>query len=684
LEKGQLTIPPLCSRTYGLFSSLKNCVLSISASLAGYSVATLIYLHRVSTDFALSYNDTGTPMLGEADGYFHLWRSLELLQGKASGFDEPALSVLGAAVRTITSAPMENVAYWLPSILALATGLWLWSWAKLLGAGLASRALATFVGGFIPAWFMRACPGWFDTDPGIAFFWHGSLFATACLSLSPGRPALRHALLLVTCTLLLSWWWKPGLAMLPLCLALWGGTFFFSQKPAWRKIRLATGVAVLTGAALFLALPATLLPQFFVAFRDYALQHAHMSLGQIPDAALLSIDELSPLPALEILAELGGNAVSGTFALAAVGLLFLRAPRACVFLLPSLATIILALFAQRFLYFAALPVALGVGLLPWLLKNLRQRPRFAGKGPSARVIGALAWGACAVLTLSLVHGLSEKPFNFPFQEPQDRIAQTLKRVAPPDAKLWNWWDDGYFLAARSGHLPLFHGGSQTGQMAFIAAHPLVSDDPQFARRWIRFFALRGDKALPPLRAAWGDDSAVWATLGEVLSAPDVGATLAKLPPIDGGAAWLEPQGRVFLYLPQRFLRLSMWWIGLGRTPNHDVRTFKPHIDTFRRTDFGFNAAQSQVILPKEVLAKGYTDFGGVFVTNRTPLVPPFGGGVPGPYIVTSELSPWLYIVDESAIRSVGFRLLAPGGLHLPGFAPVVVNYAYGGLWEVLP
>ena len=91
-----------------------------------------------------------------------------------------------------------------------------------------------------------------------------------------------------------------------------------------------------------------------------------------------------------------------------------------------------------------------------------------------------------------------------------------------------------------------------------------------------------------------------------------------------------------------------------------------------------------MILPEEAIKKGYKDFGGVFLTSRTPLAPPWGGDKPGPYVVTSDFTPWLYIVDEDAIRSVGFRLLAPGDMRLPGFAPLLVNYAYGGLWEVLP
>lgn len=685
-EAGRLTSAPHPSRQSHPAPALRSVAFALLASLSGYASASFIYLYRLSSEFSLRYSDSGLPMLGEADGYYHLWRSRALLDGAASWSGEPALSVLGAAAQLVTRVPLELAAFWLPALLAVVAGLWTWSWGRLFNAPQIYCALAAFIGGLIPAWFTRACPGWYDTDPGIALLWHGGLFATACLSLAPERPSLRHAVLLAACALLLAWWWKPGLLLLPLCLLLWGGTFCFATQPVWRTARLATALAVLACAALFFALPEALLPQPAAALQRYALLHASMSLGQTPDAVLRSIDELSGLPAAEILAELGGNAAAGLAALVCVGLLMLRAPRTSVFLLPSLGTVALALTAQRFLSLAALPLALGVGLLPWLLPQqleaMHRRSPLSAK--AARTLRCVAWLVSLAVVASLLYGLSRLPLKFPFQAPQDRIALTLKRVAPPDAKLWNWWDDGYFLAARSGLPPLFHGGSQTARMAYIAAHPLATDNPQLARRWIRFFALRGERGLGPLRAAWGDEAAALARLEEVLSAPDLQAALKSLPHLEPGADWLLPEGRVFLYLPQRFLKISMWWMGLGKTPNAEANTFKPHIDTFRRAGFRYNPARNQVELPPEVLAKGYTDFGAVYDTTRTPLVPPFGGGVPGPYVVSSELSPWLYIVDESAIRSVGFRLLAPGGLDLPGFAPVLTDYAHGGLWEVLP
>ncbi len=654
-----------------------------SAAL-GYALASAIRLHRISDSFHVSYSDSKLPMLVESDGYFHLWRAKALLASQTLWTSEPPVSVLAAFMSALTDSPVELVAYWIPAFFGIAAGIWCWAWGRLLGAPKRYCALAALAGALVPAWFDRCCPGWFDTDPGIAFFWLGGLFATARMSLAPGRPAAAHTLLMAVCSALLAWWWKPGLAMVPFFLILWGATFPLAHENTWRNIRIATALGVLAIPTALLLLPNTALPEGLGAYRDYMLVHAKMVLGRTNDAALLSIDELAPLTPLELLRELGGNAVSGACSLAAAGLLFLRSPRPALFLLPALGAAALALIAQRFVFLAALPAALGIGLLPWLVaEGLRSR-RFQALFAKPRLVVALAWGASAAMVASLVYAQTTNELRFSFQEPQDRIALTLKRIAPPDARLWNWWDDGYFLAARSGLTPLFHGGSQTARMGYIAARPLVSDNPLLARRWIRLFALRGEQALAPLTAAWGGEEAAWDGLEKVLSNPDMAAALSEMPRLAQGIDWFIPQGRVFLYLPQRFLRLSMWWIGMGKSRHHDVAAFKPHIDSFRRSSFRFDPLRKRVELPPEVLAKGYTDFGGVFVTSRAPLVEPFGGGVPGPYIVTSELSPWLYIVDESAIRSIGFRLLAPSGAPLPGFAPVVANHAYGGLWEVLP
>jgi hypothetical protein len=297
--------------------------------------------------------------------------------------------------------------------------------------------------------------------------------------------------------------------------------------------------------------------------------------------------------------------------------------------------LVASFWAERLLFFAALPVALGVGLLPGLAAGPAPRTEQAQR----RVRLAALAVAAAVLAGSL-HDLATRPLTFIFRGPQDRLAVAIRRHAPPDALLWNWWDDGYFLAARSGHAALFDGGSQTPLMSFIAAHPLAGDDPLMARRWIRFFAKRGEDGIVPLRNTWGSDEEIWKRLDAVFSAKDPLAALQEQPKMkDVGPEWLFPAGKVYLYLPQRFLRLSRWWMSMGRSLPADPADLRPHIDAFPRAGFRYDPEQRQPFLPPEVMAKGYKDFGGVFDTSRAPLAPPWGGGAPGPYVVASDHSP---------------------------------------------
>jgi len=670
---------PIPSRTG---DDLRSCLLVLAASALGGGVATAIWFGRALSGFDLRYSDSRMPMLVEADGYFHLHRAQELLAGKAGWLGEPGLSALGAALHVLTRMPLELVAFCLPCLMGIACGLWIHTWGRLLSMTPGQRALAAFTLALMPAWFLRASPGWFDTDPGIAFFWHGCLFATASLGLATGRPRLRPLLLLAACALLLAWWWKPGAVLLPLCMLLWGSTFPLAQDARWRKIRRGAFILLAGCAVLFLLLPAPLLPEPLASYRNYLSAHAAMLTSPAKDAVYISISELAPMSVGDLLTDLGGNAVAAALALGATLLLCCRHPKASAFFLPSFACLGLALVAERFLYLAALPVALGVGALPSLASWLKER--LATRLPSPAHCTRLAWAISLGIVLCLGQRLSTMPQYFVFQESQDRLARTLKRMAPPDAKLWNWWDDGYFLAARSGLAPLFDGGSQTPRKSYIAAHPLVADEPLLAKRWIRFFALRGEQALEPLQAAWGDEASVWRNLDAVLAAADVGAALAALPPTGHDADWFAPEGKVYLYLPQRFLLLSKWWVGLGQSPTPDATTFKPHIDAFKRGNFAYRPEIAKVVLPQEMLDKGYNDFGGVFLTSRAPLAAPWGGNQPGPYLVASDISPWLYAVDEPAIRSIAFRLLAPGGANLPGFEPLLTNFAHGGLWEVVP
>lgn len=659
--------------------------LAALSAAAGTAASAWIYLHRVGRAAQLHYSGSHLPMLTEADGYYHLARAQQYLSGKAALADTPALSLLGALVHGLTRLPLELIAFWLPVALGAACCGWLWAWGRLLGAGRLECALAVLAGSLMPMWCWRSGPGWFDTDPGIALLLNACLYATARLGLSPGRPDLRRLPWLLASLALLGWWWRPGLAAAPLCLLLWGGGFFLATDPFWRRLRLGTGVGVAAVGALLLLLPESLLPGWIAAQRAYFLQHESLMSGGADEVVFRSINELRRLPAGEVLEAIGGNAPAGVLALAALALLCLRRLRPMLFLLPLLLIIPLTfLSAERMLYLAAVPVGLGVGLLPGGLKWLRGRAPFLQRLPD-RLPLAAGLLLCALYLASCLQQLTASDLTLYFQEPEDRLAQAIKKTAPPEAKLWNWWDDGYFLAARSGLAPLFDGGSQTPLMSFLAARPMASENPRLARRWVRYFALNGgEAALAPLRQAWGEDETVFKNLDAVFAAEDPKAELAKLPVLPAGVQWLLPEGRVFLYLPQRFIRISHWWLAMGRSPHPAMKDVQVHVETFARGSFRYDPGARQVVLPQEVMDKGFRNFADVYVTDRTPIAEPFGGGQAGPFLVASDVSPWLYVTDREILGTVGFRLLAPGGRQLPGFAPVLTNYAHGGVWEVLP
>lgn len=657
---------------------------ALCGSLLGYAWGAFWLWGKVYQHRAVYYWDKPLPMLQEADGYYFLERAMVFLTSARAVGDMPLLSLLAAWAAKLSGLPLEQVAFWSPAVLAMLCGLWFAAWGGLLRLSLPVIGTAALLGALAPAWFERAAPGWFDTDPGIALFWHGCLYATACLGLARTRPPVGPALLLLFCAVILALWWQPTIVLLPLCLLLWGSTFFWAEQGSWRNLRLATAVLCVVGALVSVLLPEASLPPVLADFREYGLDHVNLVLGRKVGLVFSSIEELEPASLFHLLQGYGGTAVAGTLALCACALAVWRQPRPLVFFLPSLGTLLLALSAERFAYLAVLPVALCAALLadtgPWALARLG----WAGLLARLRRPVLAGWALVALVLVSMLSWHVTRVPKPLFGAGHDRVVLALRRAAPPGARLWNWWDDGYYLAARSGLPPLFDGGSQTPEMAWIAAHPLASDNSLLAKRWMRFFALRGEAALDPLRQAWGSEDAVWANLEAVFSAADPARILAGLPPLSIGGDWLFPEGRVYLYLPQRFLRLSQWWIPLGMTRESLASQRRLHIDAFHKTTFRYDAERGQVAVPEEVLRKGYADFGGVFITSSAPLVEPFGGGKPGPYLVTSDKTPWLYIVDELAIGSVAFRLMAPGGAPLPGFAPLAVDYVTAGVWEVLP
>lgn len=677
----------------------------------------------------LRYADTLDPMQSAADGFFYLAATGDILrQGPAdsgsagsalvpaSSFSfsslasGPALSWLTAQLHVLSGLRVTTLALWLPVLTGvLFVGLYT-LWGRLLGLNLWQTGAAAVFGTLVPAWIERSRLGWFDTDPGIALLWNACLLTSACLTWS-GVPAwargsqgaqeakgkdaesktgetawavslhfLGRAVLLLLWGGLLAWWWKPGAVLLPLCLGLWACSFIWSRRLWEKRLRMILCVLLVLCAALFVLLPDTAFAPL-TQIRNYAVEHLRLILGMKGDVISASIDEIKALPLEESLKNIGGNSVGGLCMLLALLCFCVRFPAAAWFFVPSLGALAMGFVSERFLYLAALPLGLAAAALPAIVLDWCRvrdgRLRLAGY--------VLVWG---LLLGCLLHWLlAWQPSGY-FTQGHDSVAVALRRASPPQAPVWAWWDDGYFLRARAGLMPFFDGGSQEALRAYIVARPFMSEDPRLSRRWIRFFALRGQAGLNPLLAAWGDESTVWRNLEAIFAADQPELVCATLPPLTAGnpAAtmdWLFPDGRVFLYFSQRILRLSQWWGTLGSQRHADMSHLRSCVDVFAKGSFSY-APQSQTVrLPDEALRKGYSSVSAVYNTHVQPLSPPWPEE-DGLFAVNSAYSRWLYLVNKAGLTSLPLRLMAPGGAVLPGFRLVAADYDNAGAWEVLP
>lgn len=683
--------------------ALRTLAVWITVLVCTSAMALLVWQGSYGENFGLRHADTGLPMITAADGFFYLAHAKEGAASAQGG--GPLLSRLARHTADVTGLPLEAVAFWLPCLFAASMACWYAGWARLLHLSTTAAVLAAAAGSLMPAWVERSRIGWFDTDPGIAFLWQGTLWATACLGVPPYASGMRtwHRLaalaVLVLCGGLLAFWWMPGAALLPVCLILLGVTFAWADTRREGIVRLALLLVMVLACVLAVLLPDAVLPQEIGRLRLYALDHARLILGMKEGLIYASIAELDPVKLDVYLRAVGGGVVGGGLALGAVLIFVYTSRTAAFFLLPALGMLVLGIMGERFLYLAALPLGLALGSLPNAITGLgKTLPVCATRRGSTlpirhqplRSVGLVL--ACVTLVNMLYFLWGWVPDGH-FRQEHDAVAVHLRRASPPGAPVWNWWDDGYFLQARTGLRPLFDGGTQAPAVAFVAARPFVLEDTLLARRWIRFFALRGVQALNIIEKHWGGPEAGLVALERVLAAPDADAAdavlreLPTLPPLQGNVAdaraWLFPQDRVFLYLSQRVLRLSQWWIPLGQQRHPTKQAVRTHIDAISAEGLAFNTMSGELTLPKGVAQKGYTTVQGAYLTDVKPLVAPWPDKN-GIYLVASLQNPWLYMTSGHALSSLPLRLMAPSGAALEGFAPIAVDYGAGGAWEVLP
>lgn len=103
---------------------------------------------------------------------------------------------------------------------------------------------------------------------------------------------------------------------------------------------------------------------------------------------------------------------------------------------------------------------------------------------------------------------------------------------------------------------------------------------------------------------------------------------------------------------------------------------------FPKEGFRYDARQNAVVVPEEVINKGYESVGSVLnVTGKSPYHFDFDG-IPEPYLVFSDDDEFIAVTDKPFVDSVMFRLLGLFPVDDRHFKNVFFDYTIGGIWSV--
>lgn len=661
-------------------------IIGLAGSALGWALAALTIMKAGGQPLgwwpeAWRYYDTNLPMISSADGFFFMHQAQVAMD---NGFANiPPFSKLTAVVSMIFSKPVEWTAFYISLFFHLALGLLAVSWGRMLNAGKFCTFLACAAIALMPAWLERGGPGRFDTDLPIVLFWQLGLFflvkAQRALKVTVSLSVFVYFASGIVSFAVLAWIWTAGAGLALASVGLW--FFIFMPRRIWSyKARAIVGALAVIWLAMIFILPSDKAPIPKVAF-DWIHSHFTLAFGGRSELFYSSIKELYPLSFYQLLEKVGGGIPGGVAVIMAGILALIAFPAFRLPLLLSFVCILAGIKSNRMVYLGSFPLALSLGFLPYALAELTSRSRM-------KLNRLIIYSAGAICSLAVIAGCfywgTKRDIDLRWERAHDRLVETLRQegTEADQAKLWNWWDDGYFLAARTKDMkPLFDGGSQTHIMAYIAARPFIMEDRRAAARWMRFFAIRGQAGINPLIKEWGEDEA-WNKLEMILSAEtpeEVAADIAKIP---GGSDWFFPAGKVYWYMPDNFLKISNWWIPLGLSRTPDKNLVKPHIEKTGRDKFLYDSKNKSLTITQDLWDRGYKNFGLVFNTSQNPLSPPWPMGG-APYIVYSEKNITAYITDQFGIRSLPLYMMVPGGETPASFRPMAVDYEWGGVWEIL-
>ena len=629
------------------------CALAVTGALA---------VHHTGFFVEQGLHSHGVPLVGNNDGYFHLDQARTLAEsGKGVGdvFADSRQSMLLPYLLSVVgddAAALRLVAAYLGPLLGLSMLLAVVPWGIDAGSRFVTAA-SGLLALLAPYWVTRTHVGFLDTDslvPGLCLF---ALFCLYRLAAGEKRRLLWGAGYGLAAAFI--WfWWRPGTFLCAGFLACY--LVYPSRGRSDRVFKSILAAAVLTGAGLALAGV-----QPLAGVLDYVSAHLQLAFGGAGGSLLSSaITELKGAGIVGL-----GDKGLGTvwlLPLAALGTVVycFRLRWKALFLTSAWVLGIAALFSQRFIplfvpvgaFFAAYGLAACCTWAGSMAARVSWKPERLRVAFLIACLPILFWGVA-------FNAVSYEPKSY-FTRSDFELAETVRTSFPQETVIWTWWDFGYFFRYLTGMDTYFDGGSQTDRTCFVAAYPLMQGDMGVAAAWMRHFAGTGPKGFSV------------AQKGENWPQYLKGFT-RKIVSDEGG------HGAVALVLPARVYATTTGYLyAFAHIFDQAVPQVTNHLDLFSKEGFRYASGDQSVVVPEEMVSKGYHSFGAVLgATGASPDGIDFTA-IPDPYLVFSDTADFLAVTDRLMVGSVLFRLLGLFPYDIHHFEPVTFSYRSGGVWRV--
>ena len=521
------------------------------------------------------------PLLLNADGYHYLRLARDYRDGRYEPTDElrttpehpmrprpvPLLSWLTATVSAVSPLSLAWTAVLLPVVLSLLLAIPMLMLCRQLQIPPFASLVATLVALNTQLFITRTRMGAFDTDCLIVAFALGAQVAALGFGLSHGR---RRYLYLIGAALnaaLFALWWDQApeaVALICLIPLLFSALWYYRPQRREALIVAALGLVLL---ALLALLWRERLSTIGRNLEEVLRFGARGAATDFPNVAT-DIAELGSFDLQWLIANSTGFLPTLLLGIAGLVWLLRAQPKAAftVLLVPVLLALSAFFIGQRGLLFWGPPLGIGTAFI--LSRAARHVRRFTPHWVSGIIIAA---GAVFAIVPPLASELDSV-----VQSPRITLAipviQAIREHTPPDALLWAPWTLGYPAMYYTGRRVITDGQFMSGERQVYANMPLASDDPVFARNFIRFYAQQGLSGLRRINQLAGSTAAGLRWMREWFGKPADAAAqslrqLAADDPdfatVEACRAFLFPDNTETIVLPIYHEQLTSKWFWYG-------------------------------------------------------------------------------------------------------------------------